>query len=146
MRKRLISGLFILCTLLAGCSGRRPPQKSVVCEISVTVGDETKTFTSQSEMIPILEAIRNRGQLTTPQIDPDTLSAEVCRIVLHRTDKTTVSYELKGDRYIRRNAERWQAMDPHVYAEMTRFMGQLVTPAQDHDRRRTAACTAACTG
>ena len=126
--KRIFLWGLALCVMLSGCVAKKPPQKIVVNKISVTMEQTTKVFTDHEDMIPILNAIRNRGQLTSPQIDPESLSVSVCRITLHRTDGSGLIYELKADRYIRRSGEPWREMNPRIYGEFIALLQEMTEP------------------
>lgn len=131
MKNRIGWWVLLLCALLTGCNGDQQRRKGVVCQISVTAGEETRVFSSQGDMMGILEGLRNLGQLTTPQIDPDSVAADICRIVILRTDDSSLIYELKTDRYIRRGSEGWREMDPHSFGElMERILDQSFSGAR----------------
>ena len=128
MKKERMVLMVVMFMILTGC-GKTTFRHSVVSRITVEQGGQTNTYTTQGEMIQILDLLRNLGQRTHAQINPETLSIPSCRIMLERTDGTATVYQIKGERYIRRDNGSWQQTAPQGLTDLLVLLGQLSTAA-----------------
>ena len=111
MKKWRLVVAVVLC-LMTGCSSPKPETHGIVYRIVVQCGEQTSVYTSQEKTTWILNELRQLGQKTLAQIDPDVLTGRSYVITLERTDGKTVVYRTKGERFIRRDDEPWKQMDP----------------------------------
>lgn len=147
MRKLWTAGVIAAILLIfSGClhqSGKDPVIKNwkVVSEITVTcenAGTLTRRiYTNQEKMQSILNAIRQLGQKSKPDIDPETLQMRTYCITLTHTDGSQRIYCTKGDRYIRQCRGNWQQADPEKVSELNLLLQNLpgddVVAEQRHD-------------
>ncbi len=131
MRKNLIIILVAACLVCIGCQTNPPAAQDVVRSITVTSSREHKTFSSPDKMTQVLNTLRQLGQMTLAQQDPDILSTDSFLIILERSDGTTTSYQTRGERYIRRNDGPWMQTAPQALSDLLTLLQQLPDdPAQ----------------
>lgn len=111
----------------SGCTGKGPPPKNwaVVSQITVTREQERKHYEDPEKLRMILTALRQLGQQTNPEADPERMSIPSTCITLTRTDGTVRLYRIKGDRYIRQDQDHWQQADPERIGELTLLLQTL---------------------
>lgn len=116
--------MFLLCS---GCTSKGPPPEkwAVVSQITVTQDGTQKHYEDPEKLRSILSALRQPGQQTYPEIDPERSSLPSTNITLTRTDGTVKIYRIKGDRYIRQDDAPWQQADPERIGELTRLLQTL---------------------
>lgn len=121
----LLIASLLLCT---GCSRYETPQtRNVVTEIRVVdQSDRTQRhYTDPQKMRQILNGLRQIGQLTTPDTDPEELALDTYQIQLHHSDGTQEFWHTKGDRYIRKGTAPWQQADPDHLSQLTTLLQTL---------------------
>jgi hypothetical protein len=125
MGKRFIIALLAVC--LIGGSSRYPStvRQRFVSRIVITCENQEKTYTSQGKMIQILNGLRQLGQKTLAQMDPDTLSVPFYQIILERSDGSSITYRIRGERYIRRNHDPWMQTDPQALSDLVTLLQSL---------------------
>ena len=123
--------LALLCALVLICTGCSRHDLSgnhrVVTEIQVICpNDRTqKSYTDPEKMRHILNSLRQIGQLTTPDQDPDALPLRQHQIQLTHSDGTKQTWSTKGDRYIRQGTAPWQQADPDLLTQLTHLFQTL---------------------
>lgn len=122
MERKWLALLSVLVLLCAGCSRYDLSESHrVVTEIQVICpSDRTqKSYTDPEKMRHILNSLRQIGQLTTPDQDPETLPLGQHQILLTHSDGTKQTWYTKGDRYIRQGNSPWQQADPDLLTQLT---------------------------
>lgn len=132
MKLRSITAMLIAVLILcAGCRRREPVVQNwtVVSQISVTseLGDSLtrQIYNDSDKMRRILNALRQLGQKSTPEVDPDRLPLRSFSITLTHTDGSQQTYCTKGDRYIRQDPGPWQEADPKMVEELNLLLQTL---------------------
>lgn len=124
MKKRALAALVFFCIILTGCE-RAAFRHGVINRITVNLDNQTRTFSNQGEMIQILDCLRNLGQKTHAQMNPESLPIPSCRIILERTDGTATVYQIRGERYIRRDDGPWMQTAPQGLMDLLVLLQQL---------------------
>ncbi|MBE6924067.1 MAG: hypothetical protein E7466_02350 [Ruminococcaceae bacterium] len=125
MKKRVI---FIVLAVLLLSGFFRPKtahQQRVLSRIVVIRQEHQTIYTDPSKMSQIMNALRQPMQLTLAEMDPDTLSASTCQIILERTDGSRRVYHIRGERYIRRDEGAWKQAPPQALEPLISLLSQL---------------------
>ena len=128
MERKWLALMIVSLLLCTGCSRYDAPQtRNVVTEIRVMDQNSLtqRHYTDPHKMRQILNSLRQTGQLTTPDTDPDRLPLDHYQIQLHHSDGTQQTWHTKGDRYIRKGTAPWQQADPDLLSQLTDLLRSL---------------------
>ena len=134
MKRKLM--LFLLCGLLFclwGCGSRQKILCRFVTQVDITCDYKNvpvrRHYTDTKKMEAVLLYLRLLQTGGAPEIDPDTVDADVFEITVTLSDGQQRVYAQKDHRYFRRGSAGWMNIPPEqahgLYAVMRHYESDL---------------------
>lgn len=109
-----------LAVILSGCARERAPQQlqqpQFVTQIDVTCRRDQqllqRRYTAPEKMSGVLNYIRLLESQGNADTDPERVTGDVYKIVVHLSDGSRRVYHQRANRYLSKNARPWQQIDP----------------------------------
>ena len=127
--KRLLIFIIVLCVLLAGHFLRARAVSGFVEYADVNwqteYGRHHRHYTSPEKIQKLLYYLRTLSPKGTATIDPETLSGNICKIVLYFQGGKRQIYYQKADRYLSIDAHPWERVQPVQAAKLYPLLEQM---------------------
>lgn len=127
--KRLLIFITVLCLLLAGHFFRAKAVSGFVEYADVVWQTEHhrhyRHYTSPEKIQKLLYYLRTLRPKGTTDIDPETLSGSICKIVLHFPGGKRQIYYQQSDRYLSIDARPWERVQPIQAAKLYPLLEQM---------------------
>ena len=115
---RKIMAVVIMTSCLAGCGKAVPTQTACRFVVRVDVEGRTenkrlqRTYDSQEKMVAVLNCLRALRSLGPAKNDPAMLAGNGFDVRVVYSDGHSGLYRLRSERYLSKNAEPWQLVNP----------------------------------
>ena len=118
----------LLVLFLLGCQKNTQPRPlcRVVTQVDILCQSDSqplqRCYTDENKMRAVLLYLRLLRIGKPPEINPDTVSADVYLITVSLSDGTQKTYTLKDHQYFKKGTEGWLSIPPTQAADLYRLI------------------------